>query len=67
MRKYLDDLFLDIPVLERYQWDPKKIFNKITSDSRAVGFGDIFVACPGTRVDGHDFVRQAAAHGDDAR
>ena len=59
MRKRLDDLLKDVPVLERHHWDPKKIFNKITSDSRAVGIGDIFVACPGTRMDGHDVLGQA--------
>ena len=59
MRKRLDDLFKGIPALERYHWDPKRIFNKITSDSRAVESGDIFVACPGTRMDGHDFLGQA--------
>lgn len=59
MRKRLDDLFKDIPVLEKHHWDPKRIFNKITSDSRAVEPGDIFVACSGTRMDGHDFLGQA--------
>jgi UDP-N-acetylmuramyl-tripeptide synthetase len=59
MRKHLDDLFKGIAILEKYHWDPKRIFNKITSDSRAVESGDIFVACPGTRMDGHDFLGQA--------
>jgi UDP-N-acetylmuramoyl-L-alanyl-D-glutamate--2,6-diaminopimelate ligase len=59
MRKRLDDLFKEIPILERYHWDPKRIFSKITSDSRAVESGDIFVACPGDRMDGHDFLGQA--------
>lgn len=59
MRKRLEDLFKGIPVLERYHWDPKRIFHKITSDSRAVESGDVFVACSGTRMDGHDFLGQA--------
>jgi len=59
MRKRLDDLFKDLPILEKYHWDSKRIFNKVTSDSRAVESGDIFVACPGTRMDGHDFLGQA--------
>jgi UDP-N-acetylmuramyl-tripeptide synthetase len=59
MRKRLDDLFKDIPILEKYHWDPKRIFNKVTSDSRAVESGDIFVACRGAQMDGHDFLVQA--------
>ena len=59
MRKHLDDLFKGIPILEKYHWDPKRIFSKITSDSRAVESGDIFVACRGDRMDGHDFLGQA--------
>jgi UDP-N-acetylmuramoyl-L-alanyl-D-glutamate--2,6-diaminopimelate ligase len=59
MRKRLDDLLKDIPILERYHWDPKRIFNKVTSDSRAVESGDLFVACSGVRMNGHDFLGQA--------
>ena len=59
MRKRLDDLFKGIPVLEKYHWDSKRILSKITSDSRAVESGDIFVACHGDRMDGHDFLGQA--------
>ena len=59
MRKRLDDLFKGVLILEKYHWDPKRIFNKVTSDSRAIESGDIFVACPGTRMDGHDFLNQA--------
>ena len=32
-------------------------------DSRAVGTGDLFVAMPGERVDGHDFVTGAIGQG----
>jgi UDP-N-acetylmuramoyl-tripeptide--D-alanyl-D-alanine ligase len=32
-------------------------------DSRLVGPGDLFVALPGARVDGHDYVAQALEHG----
>lgn len=35
----------------------------VTSDSRAVTSGGLFVALPGERVDGHDFVEAAAAAG----
>lgn len=35
----------------------------IEQDSRRVKPGDLFVAVPGTRVDGHDFIGQAAERG----
>jgi UDP-N-acetylmuramoyl-tripeptide--D-alanyl-D-alanine ligase len=35
----------------------------VTVDSRTVGQGDLFVALPGERVDGHDFLSAAAAAG----
>lgn len=35
----------------------------VTLDSRTVGRGDLFVAVPGERVDGHDFLAAAAAAG----
>ena len=35
----------------------------VTQDSRAVRPGSLFVAVPGQHVDGHDFVREAAARG----
>ncbi len=35
----------------------------ITCDSREGGSGSVFVAIKGTRVDGHDFIRQAVAQG----
>ncbi len=59
MRKRLEDIFCDVPVLERVHWDPKRYLNKVTADSRNVRSGDVFVACPGTRMDGHDFLGQA--------
>lgn len=55
----LGNLFQDIPVIEKINWDPARTFGKITSDSRAIEPGDIFVACSGSRMDGHDFVSQA--------
>ena len=35
----------------------------VTLDSRTVGPGDLFVAVPGERVDGSDFLGAAAAAG----
>ncbi|HTP38009.1 MAG TPA: UDP-N-acetylmuramoyl-tripeptide--D-alanyl-D-alanine ligase [Steroidobacteraceae bacterium] len=38
-------------------------FNAVLIDSRQCQRGDLFVALPGTRVDGHDYVAAAAAAG----
>jgi UDP-N-acetylmuramoyl-tripeptide--D-alanyl-D-alanine ligase len=40
-----------------------RVTGKVTLDSRAVAPGDLFVAVPGERVDGHDFLGAAAAAG----
>jgi UDP-N-acetylmuramoyl-tripeptide--D-alanyl-D-alanine ligase len=39
------------------------VTGKVTVDSRTVAPGDLFVAVPGERVDGHDFLAAAAAAG----
>ncbi len=59
----LGNLFQDIPVLSKINWDPARVFGKITSDSRSLEPGDVFVACSGSRMDGHDFLSQAIVAG----
>lgn len=55
----LENLFNGVPVIEKTNWDPHRKIGKITSDSRAIEPGDLFVACPGSRMDGHDFISEA--------
>ncbi|MGY1707082.1 UDP-N-acetylmuramoyl-tripeptide--D-alanyl-D-alanine ligase [Geodermatophilus sp. SYSU D00697] len=43
--------------------DAGTVTGKVTVDSRTVAPGDLFVAVPGERVDGHDFLAAAAAAG----
>ena len=38
-------------------------FGQVTTDSRAVSGGELFVALEGERFDGHDFLAQVAAAG----
>ncbi len=52
-------LFDSIEIIEKTHWDPARPVGKITSDSRALEPGDVFVACPGSRMDGHDFLGEA--------
>ncbi len=43
--------------------EPSKLATGITWDSRTVKPGDVYLALPGERVDGHDFVDQALCAG----
>lgn len=54
-----DELFHHFSIVDRLNWNPDKTVRKITADSRSVGSGDVFVAVRGSRMDGHDFLRQA--------
>jgi UDP-N-acetylmuramoyl-tripeptide--D-alanyl-D-alanine ligase len=40
-----------------------RVTGRVTVDSRTLGGGDLFVALPGERVDGHDFLPAAAQAG----
>lgn len=46
------------PLLKRYER-----ISGVTTDSRSVSEGDLFVCIKGARADGHDFARQAAFDG----
>src|SRR5262245_21603771 len=39
------------------------VFARVTTDSRAIARGDLFVALKGERFDGHDFVGPALSQG----
>ena len=43
--------------------DGGRVVERVVTDSRAVAAGDLFVALPGERVDGHDFFAGAAKAG----
>ena len=38
-------------------------FTGVSTDSRSIGAGELFVALRGERFDGHDYVREVLAHG----
>ena len=59
----LDDLFQGIPFLEKLHWKSSAHITHITSDSRLVTPGTLFVACRGSRMDAHDFIGQALLAG----
>ncbi len=43
--------------------DPARLYRDISTDTRTLGSGDVFVALEGERFDGHAFVPQAVAAG----
>ncbi|MSQ61874.1 MAG: UDP-N-acetylmuramoyl-tripeptide--D-alanyl-D-alanine ligase [Dehalococcoidia bacterium] len=51
------------PTLRSHSGAGTPLFRRAIIDSREAAPGDLFVALPGQRVDGHDFVADAAAHG----
>jgi len=60
--KKLNDILADVKVME-IAGNPNPEVSNITFDSRRVGRGDVFVAVPGTQVDGHDYIHQAENNG----
>ena len=46
-----------------WRGEPPAAFRRLTADSRCVGPGDLFVAIPGLRADGHAFLADAARAG----
>ena len=61
MRRSLADLARRLDA--RLEGDGTRTVTGAAIDSRAVRAGDLFVALPGARTDGHNFVTQAAAPG----
>ncbi|MBM5572188.1 MULTISPECIES: UDP-N-acetylmuramoyl-tripeptide--D-alanyl-D-alanine ligase [Deefgea] len=47
----------------KLQGKPELVFTRVTTDSRDIRSGDLFVALKGERFDAHDFVAQAFAQG----
>ena len=43
--------------------DPSRLYENVSTDTRTLGPGDVFVALQGKRLDGHAFVAQAVAEG----
>jgi len=55
----LDDLLAGIPLLDMSNLYEDMEVARITSDSRRVGPGSVFVAIPGSKADGHEFIGEA--------
>jgi len=47
----------------RIQGDPQTLFERVSTDSRSAGTGDVFVALKGERFDAHDFLPEVAGRG----
>ena len=42
---------------------PERPINKVSTDSRQVSHGELFVALKGEAFDGHDYIKQAVEKG----
>ena len=58
----LEQLFQDFLILKRTNWKNRDV-KRVTADSRGVEAGDLFIANPGVRMNGHDFLNQAIVAG----
>jgi UDP-N-acetylmuramoyl-L-alanyl-D-glutamate--2,6-diaminopimelate ligase len=58
----LEDLIRGIAITDRRGHFDQEI-RTLTHDSRRVGEGDVYVAVPGTRRDGHDYIVEALKRG----
>ncbi|MDQ3024564.1 MAG: Mur ligase family protein, partial [bacterium] len=59
----LDDLLAGIEILDLHNIYPDTEVAAVTSDSRKVTHGSVFVAIPGTAQDGHAYIPVALQHG----
>ncbi len=59
----LADLVAAVPGARLVAGDPQRAVAGVRDDSRAVTAGDLFVAVPGTKADGRQFVAAALASG----
>lgn len=51
------------PILEARLLGQDVSFNRVSTDTRAIAAGDLFVALPGERFDGHDYIGEAESKG----
>ena len=63
----LENVLTGTGAVMRGEIPAETVFTKIERDSRTAQPGDLFIAVPGERFDGHDFVGNAAAAGATAR
>ena len=59
----LQQLVGNLTLLDRRNWKPSLEVSGISSDSRRLEEGDLFVACPGPKTDGHRYLAEAYRRG----
>lgn len=68
MKKKLEKRLDKIEIIEAvqgraYKTEENPLVSGVTTDSRTISTGDLYVAIPGERVDGHDFIESALVKG----